>query len=581
MLTIDFSQPRGLEGLASVLGCSVELLGMLSGEGRENLYYKHSIPKRRKPGIRVVYEPVGLLRFIQRGFERRFDAYCRKVVTDYPHAGVCGFVRGGSTRRNALLHCGSSSLLRVDIRNFFASISRSRVEAMLKGFGVFDASIPAISGLVTVLDLVAEGLPTSPMISNLVALDLDRQLADLATKFGVVYTRYADDMSFSAHSIGSELPTVEEVGRIVETHGFALAAEKSRRSKPGQAHFVTGLSVQIPGRPTLPKRMSRRMRQELYYVGKYGAKGHAQRLELELKEVVNRIDGRLNFFCGIDKAKWSRHKQFWNDRLAQEELGPSYPSAHFRGAGLAQIAIDESIVEVNGDIYMCLAATEICFPAKGPLAEEVLEKILTKLRDDLRNLAEKYHQDPYSAGRVDHLAHKGLYFTDDPMDLQTKVVEFLATLPIQIYLVFKHYGGNDYEECYLHLLGSLLRGRLAARRQDALSVVLESNPQVDESKAQSLINGMHSQIGGCRPLRVSSQAKISEPLLAVADYSAGIFFSQRKNQAIQIQRFERLRHRYRYIANLSHSLRFNRRHPLHSFGDAFRPVETKRASSDC
>lgn len=321
------------------------------------------------------------------------------------------------------------------------------------------------------------------------------------------------------------------------------------------------------------------MRQELYYVGKHGAKGHAQRLNVELKKVVNRIDGRLSYFCGIDKVKWSRHKQLWNERLVQEDLGPSYPSAHFRGAGSAQISIDESIVEVNGDIYMCLAATEVVFPGKGPLAEEIFDKVLAKLRDDLRNLAERYQQDPYSAGRVDHLAHKGLHFTDDPMDLQTKVVEFLAGVPMQIYLVFQHCAGKDYEECYLHLLGSLLRGRLAARRQDALSVVLESNPQIDESKAQSLINSIHSEIGSGRPLRVSSQTKVSEPLLAIADYSAGIFFSQRKNQAIQIRRFERLRNRYRYIANLSHGLRFNRRHPLQSFGDAFRPLETKGASS--
>lgn len=579
MLTIDFSLPRDVNALATVLGCPVELLGMYSGYGRENLYFRHDIPKRRKPNTRVVYEPIAPLRVVQKGFERRFDAYCRQVVADYPHAGVFGFVRGGSTRRNALPHCGSSRLLRVDIRNFFASISRVRVETILKEFGVFDGCVPAISGLVTVFDMVAEGLPTSPLISNLVALSLDRQLAQLATEFGAIYTRYADDMSFSVHSIGNELPPVEEVGRIVETHGFALAAEKSRRSKPGQAHFVTGLSVQVTGRPTLPKRMSRKMRQELYYVGKYGVKGHAERLNVELKKVVNRIDGRLSYFCGVDKTHWSRHKQLWNELLVQEELGPSYPSAHFRGASSAQIWIDESVVEVDGDNYMCLAATEFALPGQGPLAEEIAERVLVKLRDDLRNLADKYHQDPYSAGRVDHLAYKGLHFTDDPMDLQTKVIEYLAGLPIQIYLVFQYYDRNDYEQCYLHLLGSLLRGRLAARRQDVLSVVLESNPQVDESKARLLIESIHSELGGCRPLKVSSESKASEPLLAIADYSAGIFFSQRKNQAIQIQRFERLRNRYRYIANLSHGLRFNRRHPLQSFRDAFTPLEAKATSS--
>ena len=578
MLTIDFSLPRDVDALATVLGCSAELLGMFSGDGRENFYVQHSIPKRRKPGVRIVHEPFGPLRFIQKGFDRRFDAYCRRVVVDYPHPCVRGFVRGGSTRRNALPHCGSSRLLRVDIRSFFASISRIRVEVMLKEYGVFDTIIPAISGLVTVSDVVAEGLPTSPLISNLVALSLDRQLAELANKLGATYTRYADDMSFSVSSLGCELPTVEEVGRIVEAHGFTLAAEKSRRSKPGQAHFVTGLSVQVPARPTLPRRMSRKMRQELYYVSKYGVKGHAQRLNVELKKVVNRVDGRLSYFCGIDKAKWSPHKQIWNELLVHEELGPSYPSAHFRGAGSAQILIDETVVEVNGDAYMCLAAAEIVFPGQGSLAEDIFGSVLAKLRGDLRNLAEKYRLDPYSAGRVDHLARKGLHFTDDPMDLQTKVVEFIAGLPMQIYLVFQRTDG-DYEECYLHLLGSLLRGRLAARRQDVLSVVLESNPQIDESKTRSLIESIHSEIGGRGLLRVSSQSKASEPLLAIADYSAGVFFSQRKDQPIQIQRFERLRNRYRYIANLAHGLRFNRRHPLQSFGDAFRRRAIPESSS--
>lgn len=576
MIKIDFSLPRDVDALATLLGCPPSLLEMCSGPLREILYFKHSIPKRRKSQHRIVYEPVGMLRFIQKNFERKLDAYCREVVGDYPHPSVFGFVRGSSIRRNALPHCGSLELLRVDIRNFFGSIARDRVEEMLRGCGVSNCTIPTISGLLTVHDLVAEGLPTSPLVANLVALPFDRQFAKLAANLGSTYTRYADDLTFSVHSVGGQLPSVEEVERTLNQQGFTLAPEKTRRSKPGQAHFVTGLSVQMPARPTLPKRMRRRMRQELYYIRKYGIRDHANHLNIELKNVVNRIDGRLSYFCGIDRPKWGRAVQSWRDQLMREGLRPSYPAAHFQGVSSALILVDESIVDVNGRSYMSLCAAEVALPGDGALLKDAFAGYLDKIRDELRKLAQHYHLDPYSAGRVDHLPQKGLHFTDDPMDLQTSVVESIAKLPIQIYLGFQQQAG-DYQECYVRLLRALLRARLAARRQDTLEIAIEINPQVDRSRICTLIESMYSEVGGGGALSVHTRSKLEEPLLAIADYGAGVFFALRKDQEIHTRRFERLRNRYRYITNLSRGLRFNRRRPLESFADAFEFRETRAA----
>ena len=47
-----------------------------------------------------------------------------------------------------------------------------------------------------------QGSPCSPILSNMVCINLDRRLSGLARRFRVDYTRYADDMTFSSdHSV--------------------------------------------------------------------------------------------------------------------------------------------------------------------------------------------------------------------------------------------------------------------------------------------------------------------------------------------------------------------------------------------
>jgi hypothetical protein len=115
-----------------------------------------------------------------------------------------------------------------------------------------------------------QGAPTSPIISNIVCQKLDHRLTGLAKRFGLKYTRYADDITFSSmhnvYQIGSEFNI--ELRRIITDQGFQLNENKTRLQKEGYRKEVTGLLVNE--RVNVQKRYIKQIRMWLYYWENYG-----------------------------------------------------------------------------------------------------------------------------------------------------------------------------------------------------------------------------------------------------------------------------------------------------------------------
>ena len=135
-----------------------------------------------------------------------------------------GFVGGRSVRSFVEPHVAQDVVIRFDLEQFFASITRARVAATFRRVGYPAAVASTLSALCTAAtpgsvlaahprdgDLsqrfftnaglrdrhLPQGAPTSPALSNLAAFRLDRRLAALADAHGAVMTRYADDLAFS------------------------------------------------------------------------------------------------------------------------------------------------------------------------------------------------------------------------------------------------------------------------------------------------------------------------------------------------------------------------------------------------
>ena len=88
-----------------------------------------------------------------------------------------------------------------------------------------------------------QGAPTSPAISNAIAVKMDRRLAGLARKIGFTYTRYADDLAFSGDDPAKVARLIRHATAIVESEGFQVNAAKTRVQRKGRRQRITGVTV--------------------------------------------------------------------------------------------------------------------------------------------------------------------------------------------------------------------------------------------------------------------------------------------------------------------------------------------------
>lgn len=170
-----------------------------------------------------------------------------------------GFRRGRSISENASRHKRRRWVLNLDLDDFFPSFNFGRVRGFFlkdKAFGLHPEVATTIAQIACDGAALPQGSPCSPVISELIAQILDMRLVRLAKKYGVTYTRYADDITFSTSqkdfptglaSVDPNDPAVwhlseELVGKIASS-GFAINDDKTRIHFRGSRQMVTGLVV--------------------------------------------------------------------------------------------------------------------------------------------------------------------------------------------------------------------------------------------------------------------------------------------------------------------------------------------------
>lgn len=172
-----------------------------------------------------------------------FDNFLRCWFTEkYPQPCVQGYISGRSALTNARLHAGRRALVKVDVKDFFPSIRTSLIEQALLRLGLSTKGVELVARVVTHEGSLPLGYPASPLFSNVVLIDADRQLGDLATAYNATYSRYADDLTFSGDG---NLPMLAEVADILRSVDLAVHPTKSKEVKRGQALYVTGYSHRL------------------------------------------------------------------------------------------------------------------------------------------------------------------------------------------------------------------------------------------------------------------------------------------------------------------------------------------------
>ncbi|ONF95863.1 reverse transcriptase family protein [Sphingomonas jeddahensis] len=203
-------------------------------------HYRLFEVRKRSGGIRLISAPRTFLKVVQWWV---LDTILENS-SDLPF--VYGFSRGRSFIDNAKAHQGCNHLLNVDVKDFFPSLSHSKVRDVFCALGYSYKVSNFMADLCTLDGALPQGAPTSPKISNMILAECDIHLRNLAQSHGATYTRYADDLTFSSYS---RIP--DSFVQRIEEHflplGLQLNKAKTKFMGTNQMKEVTGLVLARDG----------------------------------------------------------------------------------------------------------------------------------------------------------------------------------------------------------------------------------------------------------------------------------------------------------------------------------------------
>ncbi len=201
--------------------------------------------------------------------------------------------------------------------------------------------------------VLPQGAPTSPIFTNVVCQRLDYLLSAVAKRFGLNYSRYADDITFSSsHNVYQpESDFLKELHRIIAEQGFHIKESKTRLQKEGYRKEVTGLLVN--DKVNVQKRYIKQLRMWLYFWETYGyerannffiqqylfEKGNVVKGKLNM---INVIDGKLNYLKmvkGVDNKLFLNLKERF-DSLININLTENYTKKHITNEKIIELIFD-------------------------------------------------------------------------------------------------------------------------------------------------------------------------------------------------------------------------------------------------
>ena len=279
--------------IATALGITVGELRFLTfarTTATKTHYARFQVPKKAG-GTRLISAPMPRLKKAQRWV---LDNIFSKVAL---HDAAHGFRAKRSIVSNAAPHVGSSVVVNVDLKDFFPTVSQRRVKGLFRALGYGEAAATIFSLFCSEPETseveldgrtyfvgrgvryLPQGAPTSPAITNALCRRLDRRLHGAASKLGFVYTRYADDLSFSSKAAPPpDRSNATDVGKllkqvrwIVRNEGFVPHPKKMRILRRGRRQEITGLVVNET--LAVDRRALRKFRAFLFQLDKDGPAG--------------------------------------------------------------------------------------------------------------------------------------------------------------------------------------------------------------------------------------------------------------------------------------------------------------------
>ena len=276
---------KELSSIEKDLGYPAKTLYGLSNN-LEKHYHNVFIPKsdgtKRKLSV-----PDLILKSVQR-------AIADNILAHYPVSKYAtAYKVGSSVQKNARPHVKKEKILKLDIEGFFDNIIYSKVKDIV--FYEEKYSEP-IRILLTMLcyyrESLPQGAPTSPAITNIMMYDFDERIGAYCSEREIAYTRYCDDMAFSGAFDEKEVIAIvkaelQKLGLFLKNRKTAIISNTKRQT-------VTGIVVNE--KINLTKEYKKKIRQEMYYIKRFGIDSHLKKIGiLEKEQYIDSLLGRIAF----------------------------------------------------------------------------------------------------------------------------------------------------------------------------------------------------------------------------------------------------------------------------------------------
>ena len=263
-------------------------------------YYTTKYILKKDGGKRKLLIPNNYLKSIQKNILNNVLNGLR--VSNY----VKSYLKGVSLVDNAKEHINKKIILKLDIKDFFNSIDFEALYKVLPNEVLPPSVKVLILKLCTYDDYLPQGAPTSPMLSNLVLKHFDNYIGKYCSDLNINYTRYADDLTFSGDFNYKLL--INKVRAYLENMGFNLNMKKTKVIKNYEKQIVTGIVVNK--KINISKNYKDKIRQEMYYINKYGIDSHVKYLNVDKREYINSLKGRINYV--YNTLKDEKYKNYLN-----------------------------------------------------------------------------------------------------------------------------------------------------------------------------------------------------------------------------------------------------------------------------
>lgn len=312
-------------------------------------YNFHRIPKK-SGGHRFLTIPRTELKLVQTWIHKEI------LAAQVPHFRCYSYHSKSSIFNCAREHCSSKWLIKMDIESFFDAITEVmvykvfrklgykplvafelgrictyqpthlRISNTLKwrNFNTNSADYPYKRKGVSFFGRLPQGAPTSPMLSNLVFQEIDEQLHSYATENGLVYTRYADDLTFSTidnrFSREKAIKFVSYVKKVLRAENFNTNKTKLKIIPPGSRKIVLGLNVEAH-EPLLSKGFKKRVEGHLRGIEKFGIPQHVKHRRFDtIFGMLSHVNGLIGYAKQIDNDYGFKLETLFSSILTQNGI---------------------------------------------------------------------------------------------------------------------------------------------------------------------------------------------------------------------------------------------------------------------